>query len=121
MNLIELKHPTMTTENTRVYYDEDSINYNAPNRYIVVDVHTGQVLCTVDFQNGPTKEVALNGIFNEDLINMVLDRIKCFNSGDMACKENEEAITKLEEALMWLRHRSNRRKLENTYGTSNGK
>lgn len=116
----KLDYPIMSEDNTAVYYDDDSVNYGAPHEYIVKDVHTGQELAHVNFQNGPTKEVALNGIFNEDLIYMVLDRLKKFQNTKYDCEENAEAIKKLEEALMWLRYRSYRRKKENTFGTSKG-
>lgn len=113
-------HPLASEINTAVYYDTENVNYGAPYIYTVKDVHTGNVLTKVNFQMGPTKEVALNGCFNEDLIHMVIDRLKHFNEGEMACNETNEAIKKLEEALMWLRYRSNRRIQENTYGTSKG-
>jgi len=63
----------------------------------------------VSFQNGPIKESGINGCHNEDLISIVLDRLHGFQSGDFFCRENDIAITKLEESLHWLNHRTQKR------------
>ncbi len=63
----------------------------------------------IHFQNGPIKEFGINGCHQEDLIAIVIDRLQSFQSGDFACRENALAITKLEEALHWLNHRTNQR------------
>ena len=60
----------------------------------------------VKFQKGPVKENELNGCFMEDLLNIVVDRLESFQSGDFACRENALALTKVEEALHWLNHRT---------------
>ena len=74
--------------------------------------------CCVNFQKGPIKEAGVNGIMNEDLIAIVIDRMQGFQSGDYACRDNELALTKLEEALMWLRNRTNDRELRGVEGTN---
>jgi hypothetical protein len=61
---------------------------------------------SVIFQNGPIKEVGVNGCQNEDLIAIVVDRLRGFQKGAFSCRENALALTKLEEALMWLNHRT---------------
>lgn len=63
----------------------------------------------VTFQNGAIQENGINGCHNEDLIAIVIDRLQGFQSGEFACRENALAITKLEEALMWLNKRTNDR------------
>ncbi len=73
---------------------------------------------TVNFQNGPIKENGVNGCHQEDLIAIVLDRLQSFQDGDYACRENEKAIEKLEEALMWLRKRTQDRIDRGVEGTS---
>jgi len=60
----------------------------------------------VNFQKGPVKEVGLNGCFQEDLIAICIDRLRSFQAGEFACRENALALTKLEEALHWLNHRT---------------
>ena len=75
------------------------------------------LLGVVLFQNGPIKEAGVNGVMNEDLIAIVIDRMRGFQSGDYACRDNALALTKLEEALMWLRNRTNERESRGVEGT----
>jgi hypothetical protein len=72
----------------------------------------------VKFQIGPIKETGVNGCQNEDLIAIVVDRLQCFQKGDFACRENEKALTKLQEALHWLNHRTADREQRGVEGTN---
>ena len=63
----------------------------------------------VSFQNGPVKESGVNGCHQEDLLAIVIDRLQSFQKGDFKCRENALALTKLEEAIHWLNHRTNER------------
>lgn len=63
----------------------------------------------ISFQKGPIKENGVNGCHNEDLIAIVIDRLQGFQSGEFACRENALAITRLEEALLWLNKRTSDR------------
>lgn len=60
----------------------------------------------ISFQNGPIKEFGVNGCQQEDLIAICIDRLRSFQSGPYPCRENAIALTKLEEALMWLESRT---------------
>ena len=64
---------------------------------------------TLRFQNGGLKEVGANGITDQALLAIVLDRVRSFNDGQFRCRENSVVITKLEEALMWMEKRGNDR------------
>lgn len=70
----------------------------------------------VIFQNGPIKEAGVNGVMNEDLIAIVIDRMRGFQSGEYACPDNALALIKLEEALMWLEHRTSEREARGVEG-----
>jgi hypothetical protein len=48
---------------------------------------------------------------------MVIDRLNGFQSTDFKCRENAIAITKLEEALMWLRKRTQDREIRGVEGS----
>jgi hypothetical protein len=61
--------------------------------------------------------VGVNGVFNQDLIGMVICRLEHFQNSDFKCRENAMAITKLEEALMWLRKRTVNREKRGVLGT----
>lgn len=57
---------------------------------------------TVLFQNGPIAENGVNGITQEVLLAVLIDRLQSFQRGPYACRENALALTKLEEAKLWL-------------------
>lgn len=60
----------------------------------------------VSFQNGPIKEAGINGVPGEAHMAIEIDRLRCFQAGPYACRENAIALTHLEEALMWLQRRT---------------
>jgi hypothetical protein len=45
-----------------------------------------------------------------------IDRLRSFQSGDFKCRENALALTKLEEALHWLNHRTRDRQSRGVEG-----
>ena len=51
-------------------------------------------------QDGPIKEVGINGCQIDDIIEWAKARIEFFNS-KFPCRENSMIITKLDEALLW--------------------
>lgn len=61
---------------------------------------------TVLFQNGPIGEVGVNGITQEVLLAIVIDRLRSFQAGPFSSRENAMALTKCEEALHWLQQRT---------------
>ena len=58
------------------------------------------------FQDGTVLESGFNGIQVDDLITLAITIMERLNSGDYRCRENSCAITKLEEAAMWLNKRT---------------
>ncbi|KKL66249.1 hypothetical protein LCGC14_2146840 [marine sediment metagenome] len=111
-----------TKKYTEVDVMDEKGQGNANHEYRITSVCLPEqdcaVLGTVSFQNGPIKEVGVNGVMNEDLIAIVIDRMRGFQSGDYACRDNALALTKLEEALMWLRNRTNNRETRGVEGTN---
>ena len=61
---------------------------------------------TVHFQHGPIKECGVNGITNEVLLALVIDRLHGAQEGTFKCRENALAITAIEEASLWLAKRT---------------
>lgn len=74
--------------------------------------------CDIHFQNGPIAEAGINGISGEALLAIVEDRLKCFQAGPYACRENAIALTKIQEAMHWLHHRTRERVARGVEGTS---
>ena len=79
--------------------------------------HVDEVIATLDFQNGALKETGINGLMDENLIAIVIDRLQGFQSGKFRSRENAVAITKLEEALQWLNQRTAGRLARGEEGT----
>ncbi len=107
------------TKYTEVYHEED-FKFNAPHHFKVVssedDLIGEKVLGQVDFQEGAIKEHGVNGVTNEDLIAMVVTRLEHFQNSDFRCRENALALTKLEEALLWLKKRTSDREARGVEG-----
>lgn len=117
----KLEHDLLTTKYTEVYHENpEDMQYNAPHNFKVypVDAKTSDdFLASVHFQEGPIKECGVNGVCNEDLIAMVICRLEHFQKSPYSCRENALAITKLEEALLWLRKRTMGREKRGVEGT----
>ena len=81
-------------------------------------VNPHHVFGQIHFQEGSIKEAGVNGLHQEDLLVIVIDRLQHFQRGPFACRENALALTKIEEALHWLNHRTAERQSRNVEGTS---
>jgi hypothetical protein len=90
-------------------YEIDQVG-GAPN--------SGGVKTLLRFQLGPIKESGVNGISNEALLAIVIDRLRGFQGGEYSCKENSVALTHTETALLWLQKRTRERLARGVEGTS---
>lgn len=70
------------------------------------------------FQNGPIAENGVNGLTQEVLLAIIIDRLQSFQKGPFACRENALALTKLEEAKHWLFSRTLERTGRGVEGTN---
>jgi len=120
----KLKHDLLTNKYTEVWHENpEEMKYNAPHYFIVCESHDREgdedreSLSVIHFQEGPTMECGVNGVCNEDLIAMVITRLEHFQKTEFACRDNAIAITKLEEALLWLRKRTIGRENRGVEGT----
>lgn len=78
----------------------------------------------IDWQNGPlgrgADRIGPTGAFVETVVAAAKQRIEFYqeaSGGRFKCRENAIAITKLEEALMWLNKRSQDREARQVEGT----
>ena len=72
----------------------------------------------VKFQQGPVAEHGINGITNEALLAIVIDRLEGAQEGPYKSRYNALALTKLEEAILWLSRRTLDRQARGVEGTS---
>lgn len=71
----------------------------------------------IEFQNGPIKASGVNGLTQEALLAIVIDRLRCFQAGPYACEENGTALGFAEEALGVLQDRTKARMDRGVEGT----
>lgn len=75
----------------------------------------------ISWQNGPLgrdgDRLEPNGAFVEGVIQAAVQRIQYYQDSKFACRENALALTKLEEALHWLNHRTAAREARQVEGT----
>ena len=76
------------------------------------------VYATFTFQNGPIQEHGVNGISGESLLAVNIDRLRSFQAGPFACRENAVALNHLETAMMWLQKRTRDRMARGVEGTN---
>lgn len=74
--------------------------------------------CDIMFQNGPIAEHGINGLTQEVLLAIVVDRLQSFQAGTFSCRENAVALTHLETAQLWLHKRTLDRVARGVEGTS---
>jgi len=76
---------------------------------------------SIDWQDGPLGRGAErkepNGAFVETVIDAARQRIQFYQDSKFNCRENAIAITKLEEALLWLNKRTADREKRQVEGT----
>lgn len=63
-----------------------------------------------------TLRTVYDGTTNEEVLSMLIDRLR-FLGNMVPCRENSLAITRCEEALMWLNKRTSDRKARGVEGT----
>jgi len=68
------------------------------------------------FQNGPAKEVGMNGVQHIHLLAMIADRLRAFQRSEFACDENAACLAAVEQAMHWDRERTRRRIAQKTEG-----
>lgn len=89
----------------------------ANHEYEIAPENSTVCFCEIRFQNGPIKEAGVNGVTQEALLAIVADRLRSFQAGPYACRENALALTKIEEAQHWLQARTQKRMARGVEGT----
>lgn len=94
-----------------VYRDGDPGPGGAYHEYDIYaagdDPENGNPLIVIQFQKGPRNDPdARHGVLDGDLLEIVRDRLRAFQAGPFATRENACALTHIEEALMWMNKRA---------------
>ncbi len=72
---------------------------------------------SIKFQNGLPPDVGINGVRAEDVIDVLIAKLEAYQHGNLACKENEQALDSLQIARDALVRRRQRRQLQGVYNT----
>lgn len=71
----------------------------------------------IRFQEGPIKEYGVNGITDEHLIRIVLERIESFQDSEFKCEDNKAIIYNLKHTLLYMSNRRKERESRGVEGT----
>ncbi len=109
----ELKdhHVSGVPTTVRVFPEGDAPPNSASSVYRLALGQPGQETgkeVMLKFQVGPTT-TGVNGIINEALLVVVIDRLEQFQEGKFKCRENAIALTHIQTALLWLNERKRER------------
>ena len=86
--------------------------------HIISEGKTEHFHCLILFQKGPRSDYnSRHGVLDCDLLEIVRDRLRCFQNGDYATRENEMALQHVEEALLWMNKRTEDRAERQVLGT----
>ena len=72
----------------------------------------------INFQHGPLREAGVNGLTDQALVAIVLDRLRGFQKGEFSCRENAIALTNFETGLLWTGKRAADRRKRGVEGTN---
>lgn len=90
----------------------------AYHEYMIVSAYGQNILEHIQFQNGPrAAQDSVSGVCDQDLLEIVRDRLKAFQAGPYACFQNDRALMYLEQALIQLNERVEDRIKRGVLGT----
>lgn len=101
MTLRDIKDHKVNTCNAAI---EISVVDDQPRNYVVT--YGSRTLCLQFHEGDPA--LGVNGLTVEALLAIAVDRLRYYQR-EMPCRENACAITKIEEAQMWLLKRTRER------------
>ena len=70
------------------------------------------LLSSLHFQQGDPFEVGVNGIRNEDILRILIERVSSFKDSNPSDFENDNALSHLYEAYWWLSQKKVKHKKE---------
>lgn len=93
-----------------------STDYDSePSTYVVDHGGAGTY---IRFQRGPVLNGEGNGLTNEALLAVVIDRLEVFQAGPLECAYNQDALDHLRKALSALHDRTLSRRARDVEGSS---
>lgn len=116
---------TIQTEHNlnRVYAVDRAGPGNVNHVYAIAKNREGRefndVIASICFQNGPRNDSnSIDGVLDTDLLEIVRDRLKAFQSSEFTCEYNACALRHIEEALYQMKLRVQDRAERKVLGTN---
>src|SRR5215469_9766015 len=111
MTMREITQHQVNECNKRIKIQAKDNPLRGPADYVLTHQYFGdEVVCYLHFHYGPLdKKTETRGIPNEALLAVVIDRLQAFQNGPYACAENALALRSLEDAMKWIRKRTEER------------
>lgn len=85
----------------------------ACHRYMIGHCHEAsgpsvgfRVTAEINFQHGPVKEYGVNGCSDEAILAVLIDRLECFQQGNLACNDNDATLDFLTQAMRVMHSRT---------------
>lgn len=108
-NEYEIIHRSFPSKLTKIFCNNPMTTHNnAPQHFTVRNIENNNVVGEVVFKDESLKKI--NGLADEELILIVIARLRYFQRSKYACTENESAICSLTSALYALKASINKRK-----------
>src|SRR3990167_1123701 len=106
------------TDGSRVVRRAEAVHptKGGAHAFFEVAANDGKALDLLCFQHDTIPAVGVQGWTNEAVLAVVIDRLRGFQAGAFGCRENALALTKCEEALLWLEKRTADRRARNVEG-----
>lgn len=108
-----------TLSMVHIFVDTDNnLDGSMPNDYCLTEAYTEiqDLFGRIQFQNGPIKETGINGCQIDDVLQIIIDRMRYFQCGKFSCRENKVALQYLELAAQQLSLRTENRKARGVEG-----
>jgi hypothetical protein len=109
----------IVNENLQVLVLDNPGVGGANHCYAIVDKNDPEhkVFQVINFQNGAVKEVKeINGITNEALLAIIIDRLQGFMEGQFPSEQSAKALEHCQQALTQLNSRTKERQLRGVEG-----
>jgi hypothetical protein len=92
------------------------VSANSDESKFITDIKLNRKpIINIHWQNGGTATSPKNGAFLEEVLAVVYAQLAALNR-EFPCRENSLALTKIEEAVLWLAQRKAERENRNVYG-----
>lgn len=117
MREVECRGASAVSRETRIVADDRDEN-GGSHHYSIQSSKDLSFDCYIQFQKGSVREAGVNGISDEALLSIVLDRLQGFQEGPSRSRFNSLAITNIEQGLLWLNERTHERQRRGVEGTS---